>query len=157
MNKEKSCARSCLLVTKRKSMEWHHTTSPRKKKFKAITSANKIMATDFWDCEGVILIDVLPRGQKINWDVYVETLKKLKNRFRRFRPHKDVTKVLLHRDNARPHTSAYPRGHHKASVDCPVSSTLQPGSGSCRLPSVQSFEICIPRKEVLRTTRSFPK
>jgi hypothetical protein len=45
-------------------MEWHHKTSPRKKKFKAIPSASKIMATVFWDCEGVILIDVLPGGQK---------------------------------------------------------------------------------------------
>jgi hypothetical protein len=31
------------------------------------------MATVFWDCEGVIIIDVLPRGQTINSDVYVET------------------------------------------------------------------------------------
>jgi hypothetical protein len=80
-------------------MEWHHTTSPRKKKFKAVHSAGKIMAKVFWDCEGVMLIDVLPSGQTINSDVYVETLKK---RFRRVRSHKDVTKVL-HHDNARPH------------------------------------------------------
>jgi histone-lysine N-methyltransferase SETMAR len=62
------------------------------------------MATVFSDCEGVILIDVLPRGQTIKSDVYVETLKK---RFRRLRPHKDVTEVLLHHENARPHTSLY--------------------------------------------------
>jgi hypothetical protein len=82
--------------TKRQSMEWHHTSSPRKKKFKAIPSARKIMATVFWDYEGAILIDVLlSRRQTINSDVYVETLKK---RFRRVRPHKDVTKVLLHHE-----------------------------------------------------------
>jgi hypothetical protein len=51
---------------KRQSMEWHNTTYPRKKRFKAIPSAGKIMATVFWDCEGVILIHVLPRGQKMN-------------------------------------------------------------------------------------------
>jgi histone-lysine N-methyltransferase SETMAR len=56
--------------------------------------------------ERVILIDVLPRGQKINSEVYVETLKK---RFRRVRPHKDVTKVLFHHDNAKPHTSLHTR------------------------------------------------
>jgi hypothetical protein len=116
--------------TKRQSMEWHHTASPRKKKFKAITSASKIMATVFRDCEGVILIDVFPRGQRIN---YVETVNKLKP-FRRVRPHKDVTEVLLHHDNA--------------SVYCPASSTSQPGSGFFRLPSFQSFERCNPRKEV---------
>jgi hypothetical protein len=37
-----------------------------KKKLKATPSASKIMATVFWDCEGVVLIDVLPRGQTIN-------------------------------------------------------------------------------------------
>jgi histone-lysine N-methyltransferase SETMAR len=88
-------------------MEWHHTTCPRKKKFKAIPSANKIMATVFWDYEGVILIDVLLRGETINSDVYVEALKKLKKRFWRVRPHKDVTKVLLHHDKARPCTSLH--------------------------------------------------
>jgi histone-lysine N-methyltransferase SETMAR len=79
--------------------------SPRKKKFKALPPAGKIMATVFWDCEGVILIEVLPSGQTINSDVYVETVKKLKKHFWRVRSHKDVTKVLLHHDNARPHTS----------------------------------------------------
>jgi hypothetical protein len=53
--------------------------------------------------EGVILIDMLPRGQMINSDIYVETLKK---RFQRVRPHKDVAKVLQH-NNARSHTSLH--------------------------------------------------
>jgi histone-lysine N-methyltransferase SETMAR len=39
-------------------------------------------------------------------DVYVETLKMS---FWRVRPHKYVTKVLLHHDNARPHTSLHTR------------------------------------------------
>jgi hypothetical protein len=56
-----------------------------------LSSASKIMATVLWDCEGMILIDVLPRGQTINSDVYAETPKKLKKRFRRVRPHEDVT------------------------------------------------------------------
>jgi transposase len=64
----------------------HHTTSPRKEKFKAYTSVSKIMATIFWDCEGVIVIDVLPIGQKINSDVYVKIVKKLKKRFWSLRP-----------------------------------------------------------------------
>jgi hypothetical protein len=66
------------------------------------------MATVFRDCEGVFLIDVLPRGQMINSDVHVETLKKLKL-FRRVRPHKDETKIHHHHDNMRPHTSLHTR------------------------------------------------
>jgi hypothetical protein len=71
--------------TKRQSIEWHHTTTPQKKKFKTIPSASKIIVS-FWDCEGVIIIDMLPRGQTINSNVYVETLKK---HFQRVHPHKD--------------------------------------------------------------------
>jgi histone-lysine N-methyltransferase SETMAR len=82
-----------------------HDLSSEEKKFKAVPSASKIMATVFWDCEGVILIDVLLRGQMINLDVYLETLKK---RVQRVRPDKDVTKVL-HHDNMRPHTSLHTR------------------------------------------------
>jgi hypothetical protein len=46
--------------------------SPRKKKFKEIASASKIMAAVVWNREGVILTDVWPRGQTNNLDVYVK-------------------------------------------------------------------------------------
>jgi hypothetical protein len=46
------------------------------------------------------------------------------------------------------HKSAYPESHHKATMDCPASSTLQPESGSFRLPYFQSLERCNLRKEV---------
>ena len=55
----------------------------------------KVMATDFWDPEGVILIDTLHTGETINSDVYTNTLKKLKKQFRHVHPHKDVSKILL--------------------------------------------------------------
>jgi histone-lysine N-methyltransferase SETMAR len=41
--------------TKRQSVEWHHPTSPRRK-FMVIPSPGKVMATIFWDAEGVILV-----------------------------------------------------------------------------------------------------
>ena len=59
-------------------MEWRHPTSPRTKKFKAQNSAGKIMASVFWDSQGVILVDFLPKGETINSEVYIETLRKLK-------------------------------------------------------------------------------
>jgi hypothetical protein len=83
-------------------------------KFQAIPSASKIMATVFWNCEGSIIVDVLPRGPNVISDIYVETLKK---RFWWVRPHKDVVKVLHHEKYEAIHKSASPRGHHKASVD----------------------------------------
>ena len=64
--------------SKRRSMEWRHPTSPRTKKFKAQNSAGKIMAMVFWDSQGVILVDFLPKGETINSEVYIETFRKLK-------------------------------------------------------------------------------
>nr|CAI5860394.1 unnamed protein product [Callosobruchus analis] len=68
-------------------MEWRHSHSPQKKKFKATASAGKVMVTVFWDCEGVILIDVMPRGSTLNSEAYVNTLTKLKKRFQQLRRH----------------------------------------------------------------------
>jgi histone-lysine N-methyltransferase SETMAR len=51
--------------TKRQSMEWHHPQSPRKKKFKTTPSAGRVMITVFWNIEGVILVDVMARGETI--------------------------------------------------------------------------------------------
>ena len=38
------------------------------------------MATVFWDSQGVILVDFLPKGETINSEVYIETLRKLKGK-----------------------------------------------------------------------------
>ena len=91
--------------SKRRSMEWRHPNSPRTKKFKAQKSAAKIMATVFWDSQGVILLDFLPKGETINSEVYIETFRKLKAKIECVRPNLDIANVLLQHDNARPHTS----------------------------------------------------
>ncbi|XP_023215930.1 histone-lysine N-methyltransferase SETMAR-like [Centruroides sculpturatus] len=51
--------------SKQQSMEWRHSSSPRKVKFKQTISAQKIMCTVFWDRYGVLLVDFLTgdRGQ----------------------------------------------------------------------------------------------
>lgn len=52
--------------SKQQSMEWRHSFSPQKKKFKVTQSARKIMATVFWDRKGVLLIEFMPTGTTIN-------------------------------------------------------------------------------------------
>jgi len=61
-------------------VEWHHPQSPRKKKFKKTPSAGKVMITVFWDADGMILVDVMARGETINSDAYINTCQKLKQR-----------------------------------------------------------------------------
>ena len=61
-------------LTKRQSVEWHHPQSPRKKKFKTTPSARKVMITVFWDTDGVILVDVMARGETVNLNACIKTL-----------------------------------------------------------------------------------
>jgi histone-lysine N-methyltransferase SETMAR len=89
--------------TKRQSMQWRHLGSPSPKKFKLAPSAGKLMMTIFWDVDGVILTDFLPKGETINSIQYQETLKKLAAAIHRKRPGSRST--ILHHDNARPHTA----------------------------------------------------
>jgi len=52
--------------TKQQSVEWRQSGSPRPKKFRVQKSAGKVLASIFWDQDGIILIDYLPKGQTIN-------------------------------------------------------------------------------------------
>jgi [histone H3]-lysine36 N-dimethyltransferase SETMAR len=87
---------------KRQSMEFRHLGSPPPRKFKVVASAGKVLMTIFWDCQGIVHTEFLKRGNTINSDRYVETLKKLRRRLQRIRPGKNA---ILQHDNARPHTS----------------------------------------------------
>jgi len=52
--------------TKQQSEEWQHSSSPRPKKFRVQKSTGKFLASIFWDQDGILLIDYLPKGQTIN-------------------------------------------------------------------------------------------
>ena len=50
---------------KAQSMAWKHVTSPLPRKLRVVASARKVMATVFWDAEGIVLIDYLEHGSTI--------------------------------------------------------------------------------------------
>jgi len=52
--------------TKQQSVEWQHSGSHRPKKFRGQKSARKVLASIFWDQDGILLIDYLPKRQTIN-------------------------------------------------------------------------------------------
>ena len=60
--------------SKRASKQWKHADSLPPKKFRAIASAGKEMASVFWDKRGVIHVDFLPRGVTINSEYYRRVL-----------------------------------------------------------------------------------
>ncbi|GFV74526.1 mariner Mos1 transposase [Trichonephila clavipes] len=91
--------------SKQQSMEWRHTFSPVKVKAKQTLSKRKIMATVFWDRRGVFLVDFMPQGTTINSGAYCVTLLKLRRALQNKWCNMLSKGVLLHHDNARPHTS----------------------------------------------------
>ena len=81
----------------RQSAEWTAHDEPNPKRGKTQQSAGKVMASVFWDAQGIIFIDYLQKGQTIAtaiiiyryWIVYrMKSLKK--------RPHLKKKKVLFH-------------------------------------------------------------
>jgi len=52
--------------TKQQPMEWRHSGSPRPRKFCVQKSAGNFIASIFWDQDGILPIDYLPKGQTIN-------------------------------------------------------------------------------------------
>ena len=91
--------------TKRDSMTWKHPSSPTPRKFKVQQSSKKVMATGFWDAQGVLLVDFLPRGETVNAIRYCQTLDRLREAIRRKRSGRLRQGVLLQHDNATPHTA----------------------------------------------------
>ena len=91
--------------TKQQSMEWRHSSSPRPKKFRVQKSAGKVLASIFWDQDGILLIDYLPKGQTINAEYYSSLLVQLKDILNEKRQRRGkVTKgVLFLHDNAPAH------------------------------------------------------
>ena len=65
--------------TKQQSMEWRHIDSPRPKKFRVQKSAGTVLASIFWDQDGILLIYYLPNGQTINAEYFSSLLVQVKD------------------------------------------------------------------------------
>ena len=90
--------------TKQQSKQWVLPGESAPKKAKVGLSANKVMATVFWDARGVIHIDYLQKGRTINGEYYTNLLDRFNEDLKKKRPHLAKKKVLFHQDNARVHT-----------------------------------------------------
>jgi histone-lysine N-methyltransferase SETMAR len=90
---------------KQESMQWKHKASPPPKKFRTQSSAGKIMATIFWDMDGVIMIDYLPPKSTVTGQYYATQLEKLRSTIKEKRRGKLSKKILLLHDNAPAHAS----------------------------------------------------
>ena len=92
--------------SKQQSKQWKHPGSPPPKKAKAVPSAGKVMASVFWDADGILMVDYLQKGQTINGQYYASLLRQLRETIKLKRRGKLSKGVLFHQDNAPVHKSA---------------------------------------------------
>ena len=65
---------------KAQSRQWVGPGCPKPKKFKTQPSAGKVMATEFWDAKGVIMLEVLPERSRLHWSVLCKLARPAENR-----------------------------------------------------------------------------
>ena len=93
------------LESNRQSDEWPAAGESRPKRPKIQTSTGKVLASIFWDAQGILFIDYLEKGRTINSEYYIALLVRLKEEIAKKRPQMKKKKVLFHQDNAQCHKS----------------------------------------------------
>jgi [histone H3]-lysine36 N-dimethyltransferase SETMAR len=91
--------------SKQQSMEWTEVGQKPPIKFKAQKSARKVLASIFWDSQGIIMIDFLRGGRTITGEYYATLMEKLRISIREKRRGKLSKGVIILHDNAPAHTS----------------------------------------------------
>ena len=82
------------------SAEWTAAVESRPKQPKIQTSAGKVLASVFWDAQGILFIDYFEKGRTINSEYYIALLVCLKEEIAKKQPQMKKKKVLFHQDNA---------------------------------------------------------
>jgi len=91
------------LETQQQSMEWRHSGSSCPKKFQVQKPAGKVLASIFWDQDGIHLIDYLPKSQTINMEYYSSMLVQIKDILKKKCRSKVTKGVSFLHDNAPAH------------------------------------------------------
>lgn len=94
----------------KQSAQWLETGESRPKRPKTQQSAGKVLASVFWDADGIIFIDYLEKGRTINADYYIALLDRLDAELREKRRVTQRKTILYLHDNAPPHKA------HKATT-----------------------------------------
>jgi len=89
--------------TKKESMEWRHSGSPRPKKCREQNSDGNVLALIFWDQDSILPIDYLHKGQTINAEYYSSLLVQLKDILKEKHRRKIPKGVLFLHDSAPDH------------------------------------------------------
>lgn len=85
--------------------KWHGLFKLGRESIEKSESAGKLMATVFWDCQGILLIDYKEKGVTITGEYYARLLERLRQCIKEKRRGKLAKGVLLLQDNAPVHKS----------------------------------------------------
>jgi hypothetical protein len=91
--------------TRVQSSQWKSPSSPRVKKARQSRSNIKVMMIVFFDLDGIVRAEFVPRNTTVNSEYYNGLLEHLRNDVRRKRPEKWANSLILQHDNAPCHTS----------------------------------------------------
>ena len=91
--------------SEQQSKQWKHPGSPRPVRARLKPRAGKVMATIFWDAEGILLIDYMPKNTKITGQYYANRHRQLHDSIKQKCRGKIRRGVLLLHDNAQVHKS----------------------------------------------------
>ena len=91
--------------TRVQSSQWKSPSSPRAKKACQSRSNIRVMMVVFFDLDGIVQAEFVPRNTTVNSEYYKDLLEHLRNNMLRKRPEKWANSFILHHDNAPYHTS----------------------------------------------------
>lgn len=104
----------CDSETRAQSMQWKHFDSPPPKEARVQPSSGRVMLTNFWDQDGVVMTDFLAKGTTITGAYYASLLRKLREAIKIKRRGKISKGILLLQDNAPVHNSHVARSEARA-------------------------------------------
>jgi histone-lysine N-methyltransferase SETMAR len=94
----------CLYINVKQRAEWLSPDKQATPRARPDLHPRKTMMSVWWDVEGVVHYELLPRNQTITADLYCQQLRRLNAAIQQKRPNRQGGVILQH-DNARPHTA----------------------------------------------------
>ena len=128
---------------KRQSKQWTEARCSAPKKTRSVPSAGRVMASVFWDAEGILFIDYLVKGKTITGEYYSNLLTRLDKKICEKSPILQKKKIIFHQDNAPAHKSVLAmeklRDLHYELLEHPPYSPYLAPSDFCLFPKLKLF------------------
>ena len=117
--------------SKQQSKQWTKAGCSAPKKTRSVPSAGKVMASVFWDAEGILFIDYLEKGKIITREYYSNLLTRLDGTYSWEKTRFAKEKIIFHQDNAPAHKRVLAMGklrdlHYELLEHPPYSPDLAP-------------------------------